>query len=52
MYYATIYLRVVVSVSKIEISKAIHNDNVVEFVSCPVVVSVSKIEISKAIHNI
>ena len=45
-------LLVVVSVSKIEISKAIHNrtKNLISLLN--VVVSVSKIEISKAIHNI
>ena len=42
---------VVVSVSKIEISKAIHNMEFVEDLKEVVVVSVSKIEISKAIHN-
>ena len=42
---------VVVSVSKIEISKAIHNLVVNMEINLDVVVSVSKIEISKAIHN-
>ena len=42
---------VVISVSKIEISKAIHNDASFETVRTCVVISVSKIEISKAIHN-
>ena len=37
--------------SKIEISKAIHNKIIINFASDKVVVSVSKIEISKAIHN-
>ena len=44
-------LLVVVSVSKIEISKAIHNDHLLDDAHESVVVSVSKIEISKAIHN-
>ena len=43
---------VVVSVSKIEISKAIHNILLIVTFLSRVVVSVSKIEISKAIHNI
>ena len=42
---------VVVSVSKIEISKAIHNRVYCLQWFSLVVVSVSKIEISKAIHN-
>ena len=42
---------VVVSVSKIEISKAIHNLTSILLFMESVVVSVSKIEISKAIHN-
>ncbi len=42
---------VVVSVSKIEISKAIHNKVRNKVYAEAVVVSVSKIEISKAIHN-
>ena len=42
---------VVVSVSKIEIFKAIHNCQILFGKSTLVVVSVSKIEISKAIHN-
>ena len=42
---------VVISVSKIEISKAIHNLRVIVTHGITVVISVSKIEISKAIHN-
>ena len=38
--------------SKIEISKAIHNTAGAILVTVVVVVSVSKIEISKAIHNL
>ena len=45
------YYSVVVSVSKIEISKAIHNIPPFDTIFFGVVVSVSKIEISKAIHN-
>ena len=42
---------VVVSMSKIEISKAIHNEVQNKVLAYSVVVSMSKIEISKAIHN-
>ena len=42
---------VVISVSKIEISKAIHNAELPYLRIKDVVISVSKIEISKAIHN-
>ena len=38
--------------SKIEISKAIHNGLIFTALLVSVVVSVSKIEISKAIHNL
>ena len=37
--------------SKIKISKAIHNDNGENYIPAVVVISVSKIKISKAIHN-
>ena len=41
----------VVNVSKIKISKAIHNSNLIQKLSETDVVNVSKIKISKAIHN-
>ena len=44
-------LHVVISLSKIKISKAIHNWLAVMAVSGIVVISLSKIKISKAIHN-
>ena len=43
---------VVVSLSKIKISKAIHNSRCAQRLPGGVVVSLSKIKISKAIHNI
>ena len=42
---------VVIIVSKIEISKAIHNVSMIILYLIGVVIIVSKIEISKAIHN-
>ena len=43
--------KVVVSTSKVEISKAIHNGTMYLYGVVFVVVSTSKVEISKAIHN-
>ena len=43
--------QVVISLSKIKISKAIHNEEWSLEVRCRVVISLSKIKISKAIHN-
>ena len=43
---------VVISVSKIKISKAIHNSDSDVYAYLSVVISVSKIKISKAIHNL
>ena len=45
------HMSVVISVSKIKISKAIHNGYVLTPALSAVVISVSKIKISKAIHN-
>ena len=45
-------LKVVISLSKIKISKAIHNKMHKGEVDASVVISLSKIKISKAIHNI
>ena len=42
---------VVISLSKIKISKAIHNNNCCSLAHANVVISLSKIKISKAIHN-
>ena len=42
---------VVVNVSKVKISKAIHNKRLASKIPCLVVVNVSKVKISKAIHN-
>ena len=42
---------VVISLSKIKISKAIHNKEYDEEKGKDVVISLSKIKISKAIHN-
>ncbi len=42
---------VVISLSKIKISKAIHNEPQRQMEYAPVVISLSKIKISKAIHN-
>ena len=42
---------VVLSRSKIKISKAIHNHTQGQCIACHVVLSRSKIKISKAIHN-
>ena len=52
MAYKRNKFKVVISVSKIEISKAIHNLFASSQTSLVVVISVSKIEISKAIHNL
>ena len=43
---------VVISLSKIKISKAIHNKMFQEQMNYNVVISLSKIKISKAIHNL
>ena len=43
--------RVVISLSKIKISKAIHNQESADDICIVVVISLSKIKISKAIHN-
>ena len=42
---------VVISLSKIKISKAIHNHRDMRYCTRHVVISLSKIKISKAIHN-
>ena len=42
----------VISLSKIKISKAIHNDDLALPEASFAVISLSKIKISKAIHNI
>ena len=42
---------VVISLSKIKISKAIHNCPLYQPIFLDVVISLSKIKISKAIHN-
>ena len=44
-------LVVVISLSKIKISKAIHNRGIFLQLASGVVISLSKIKISKAIHN-
>ena len=44
-------LEAVISLSKIKISKAIHNGIPVEIHNPTAVISLSKIKISKAIHN-
>ena len=43
--------KVVISLSKIKISKAIHNCYIQKVQTDGVVISLSKIKISKAIHN-
>ena len=46
-----VLFKVVISLSKIKISKAIHNRLMMVLMLLRVVISLSKIKISKAIHN-